>query len=490
MKKIYEIFNYKNVKISSIGILSILSVFSIFIMMFIFPLLGDDLLHGKVGIGIHFMQIVNGRYLGNLFGINLSSSLILRILIKSTIFISIIFLIKKIIKEKSLLYYLIILSFFLFMPKEIFRQVIVNSSGFANYVIPVIGVLIIIYIHFNEKEIILKWYNYILFLSLGVINSLFVEHITIFNIILSMYFIIFSYMKNKKINKIYIFYLIGSVIGSYLMFSNPIYLSSFNGTDDYRTLSTTLSGIFGKLFIIVNDAFYINYAINFILSILMIILMKKQIVSKKNFIYKMFASIIIFFAVYQLLKLLNPSWQIFANYQFENYFSGFITLLYIGIVFITILLSNLNKNQKYKLLFYIICYLAVLSPLLFVNPIGPRCYFIGYVFLILLVVNLIKIFETKNYFKYKWAIRFIIPIIIIIQFIFYFTIYGKIYIESEKRINFIKTEISKGNKEINFDALPFPDYLHGVEICPEYNELVFRIHYDIEEDIVFIKEGC
>lgn len=45
-------------------------------MIFIFSLLGNDLSPGKVPIGIEFMLGGNGRCLGNLFGINLSNSMI------------------------------------------------------------------------------------------------------------------------------------------------------------------------------------------------------------------------------------------------------------------------------------------------------------------------------------------------------------------------------------------------------------------------------
>ena len=151
MKKIKKELNIKK---NPNNYMLILSVVFILVLMFIFPLLGDDLLHGKVGVGIEFMSGVNGRYLGNLFGINLSSSLLLRVIIKTAVFIGIIYLIKIISKKKNSLYYLLILSLLLFMPKEIFRQVIVNSSGFGNYVVPTIGILTIIYIHLNNQYLI------------------------------------------------------------------------------------------------------------------------------------------------------------------------------------------------------------------------------------------------------------------------------------------------------------------------------------------------
>lgn len=465
----------------TIGI--ILCTVSLIVLMGILPILGDDLLHGTVGVGIHFMEGVNGRYLGNLFGINMSSSFQLRIAIKCLALLGISYYIYKISQTKKKIFWFISFFLVLMIPKEMFRQIIVNSSGFGNYVVPVLGLLATIHLYLSQKTEN-NVFGCAIFLILGLINSLFVEHVTIYNFGLSVIVFIISCFKFKNKRFLALFYLIGSSLGSYLMFSNPIYLSSFAGTDDYRSI-TTMKDIFNKFCIIVIEAFYQN---KFMTIALLYVSIKLSYLNKRRIISQILCfSSFSFLALYSL-EMLNPSWSVVFP---ENltYFRTGLSVLFVILLFTAISTSYISKKDKYLLSFCLISYIAILSPLLVVNPVGPRCYFPAFIFLIILVMKSLSIFNTVKEFDIS-KLRMGITACIAIEFVFYFTIYGTIYSESKVRLQNINSAIEDGQKEVSFYSLPYYEYLHGAEVCPEYNEKVFRMYYGIPDDIVFIKEEC
>ena len=448
--------------------------------MFSFPILHDDLLHGSILLGFNFMPHVNGRYLGNFFGLALAASLLLRVFVKSIVIFLMIFISKKLLKIDNNIYLLIFISLFLFMPKEMFRETIPFTAGFANYVILIIGILFIINVHFNYKHEKNNLLISIFFLITGIFNSLFVEHITIYNLLLSIYFIIYYYIKTKKINYLYLFYFVGSLVGTIIMFSNPTYLATANGEDTYRAFSS-LQEILKKPFAILRAAFFHNHAINFSLIYLMTLLYKNKI-TKKNYISNFAIFFIILFGLYSFIKLFDSDMLILANYT--KHFEALITFVFfISIGYLIYLSKLLNKSEVYRLLFYVISIVMILAPLVLVSPLGPRCYIITYILMIILIVDLYMIMEKNKIVKIK-SICNILVIIFLTQLVFYFIVYGSIYLKNSERTRFVSNQLKQKSEIIEIIDLPYPEYLHMSAICSEYGELVFKEFYKIPDDTI------
>ena len=73
------------------------------------------------------------------------------------------------------------------------------------------------------------------------------ENVTLFNLSLSIFFIIYDIIKEKKVYKEHISFLIGSIIGTAIMFINPIYISVFHSKDIYAMRSFSINGMFDKI---------------------------------------------------------------------------------------------------------------------------------------------------------------------------------------------------------------------------------------------------
>jgi len=461
----------------------------------IFPLTVDDIIYRLLGPGFNFVSAANGRYLGNFLGVNLAYSIILRVVIKTIVIIGIIFMIKKISNVKSNNYILLIISLLLFMPKELFRETMVFTVGFTTYIIPIIGILFIIHYYLNNVS--LKSRTFIgLFCFLGIFNSLFVEHLTLFNLILSIFLFIQSYLKTKKINPLYLAYLIGSLVGTVIMFSNHNYILSFIGQDNhqYRTLSS-FNMIGEKLKLIVYSAIYVNNIINFAIIVLISLLHKNCFQNKSNLGIKSAVIFLWLFAIYNLLTILNPNWQILNTYTYN--FNIIITSVYIILIIYLLIFSKFLKREELKrLMFYIVSIAVILLPLIVVNPLSSRCYIMPYILMIILVIDLFKILEKNKIISIK-KIENILILIVLMQCIFYLTIYGNIHIKYMERINYVNLQKEQNREIIKIKDLPYQEYLHYWNICYKYFgdrlwqwENYYKFHYKINSNKNIEFENC
>ncbi len=455
-----------------------LITFSIFV-----PVLGDDLLHGSYGIGFNFMPKVNGRYLGNLFGVNMSSSLIIRILVRTAVILGIVYLVYKMTGDKRRSFIVLAIGTFLLTPMEIFRQAIFNSSCFANYVIPTLGVIAVMYIFFNRKAVMNKWWM-IGFLVLGIVNSLFVEHITIFNFLLSIFMFEYCVIKKRKEKYVYFMYMIGSALGAFIMFSNPVYFLSFKGEDSYRSINS-MSAIFRRFFFLGDDALFKD-KINIYLSVVtsLVLLCNKDIKKRKISI-----ALMAYIGAFLIYNIFSSDIKIDFFTENEIYFNGAFSYVYLLVLILSVIISNFKKNDKFYLIFMLICFMLVLAPLLVVNPVGPRCYYPAYIFFALFNLRLASLVYKSEIFDKK-KIEIVLSVLAICIMARYLYIYGTVYVASNERQENIARELASGYDTVDLPLLPFVQYIHGEVNCFKYYADAYKKYYNIDENINFRMTGC
>ncbi len=455
-----------------------LITFSIFV-----PVLGDDLLHGSYGVGLNFMPKVNGRYLGNLFGVNMSSSLIIRIFVRTAVVLGIVYLIYKMTGDKRRSFIALAIGAFLLTPVEIFRQAIVNSSCFANYVIPTLGILVVMYIFFNRKATMNKWWM-IGLLVLGIVNSLFVEHVTIFNFLLSIFMFLYSVIKKRKEKYVYLMYMVGSVLGTFIMFSNPVYFLSFRGEDTYRSFNS-ISAIFGRFFVITDDAFF-NDKVSLYLSIVtsLVLLCNKNLKRRKLSIV-----LITYIAMFLVYSIFSHEIKIDLFLDNKVYFNTIFSGVYLFSLFLVVSISDFKKSDKFYLYFMLACFILVLAPLLVVSPIGTRCYYSAYIFFALFNLKYASLVYKCEIFDKK-KIEIVLSVLVICIMARYLYIYGTVYVASNDRYENIVRELANGYDTVDFPILPFNQYLHGEAYCYKYYADSYKKYYNIDDNINFRMTGC
>lgn len=445
----------------------------LFILSYYFPYSNDDWVWGsKIGIERfeNGFKDYNGRYLGNTLVLVLTRSNLLKSLFMTITYFGIGYLIKKIVNKNNngIMIFSILMLFLI--NRCVFRETIVNTSGFINYSFNMFLVLIFIaYIKdvFKKVNFKEKWYNLILLFLLGLSSTLFMEHITTYLLVLCTVLCVYSYIKYKKIPKSYLIYFAGVIIGSIIMFSNGAYMHVVKGDDFYRTVTTKQSMIvtmarnyFNK---IQNNAFSLNLITNLVVSILMIILTCKFIDNNKISKWKKY-----FLELLNLISIFYSVFLIVGNYfDFDivtgssHYFVGFMTAIYCLTLLLIILLIFFDKNNYfdkvvgYKLLFYMGSVVIVLVPLLVLTPVGHRCSLPALIFYILFASELYNLLiKDKNGHISK--ILFTLLIIVLSS---YLHIYHSVYLSNNERYEIVKKQVDDGMNPIYIRSTKYDKYI-------------------------------
>jgi len=420
----------------------------------------------------------NGRYLGNFFGITISKIATsqylqyLRCLIMAVGIIGVIFLTSKIsnFERKNSFFYSSLL--FLVAPIGVYREVYSWTAGYMNYLLPIIPLLLCILIlrqtlYSNNGTNVIKIFILII---LGFITQLFIEHITIYMVILGVAFTILCYFKYRKNIKIAIEFLISTLIGAFIMFSNSGYRAVANSTDEYRSIAKGFKELILKIISNVYEmSRYIvidNLILTIIIMALCIILISKNIRSDDKF-YNIICkvSIISSLIIIIYVSLINLIDKLNYNVNFgsiEVYLSILVASIFLIILIFTTLISITDMKYKINILLYILSIVLLSVPLTIVSPIGTRCFFICYVFLVIITLDIIqyikenKIFEFSTYNLTK--ILVVTMCLVVVSKIYIMTSIKYVY---DERIKYINKKMIDNECEIVIPELPFNKYIQN-----------------------------
>ena len=465
------------------------------ILCYMFPYTHDDWAWGSQ-IGIIRLKTLfadyNGRWLGNIFVLLLTRNRLIKAIIMLLVALGIIKYSYKITDSKKDFSKYTLILLLLVMPLSVFKEGFVWTSGFTNYTMVIL--LILIYLNYNKKIILDNKKEYsnkiiIPFFILGASSSLFMENITIYNLLISVFMVVFIKFYKKYFSKINISYCIGCIIGTIIMFSNGAYINILNNQDGYRSIKGTnvINNIISTYEQTISKYMILeNHFINIFVGVICLYLIYKYL-QKNKFVKNTKKIIFNFISITICAILAFEFYKLFINNNIimstipNNIIVWFYTYYWISIFILIILIID-NSDTKTKLLFELISILLIVGPLLVVNPIGPRCFLPTYVFFTLFSIELfnyafyyeIKMIKNMNY------IKIVVFIILSINLV----IYGMIYFVDYKRI-----EIIKNNKEKNELVLPLIPYEDYTQYPNPVNELFlerYKLFYGIEENVNII----
>lgn len=294
----------------------VLSFIGILVLCYLFPYALDDWAWGKE-IGMerlgNWFADYNGRYAGNILVIILTRSNILKSLFLAATIVAIAYGACRFINSESRIIYWEILIFICVMPVSTFAQGIAWTSGFVNYTVPVLGIIIYcnLFKGVFEEEYVPNKKMMIPAFVLGFINALFVEHITTYNVFIALALLIYTKVKHKKLDYAQMLFFAGAVAGAITMFSNGAYGKIAAGEDFYREVPTEGNVIINAVKLYFNQIYLMffmdNKWINVILGAVLSIYGKKNIKRiKKESIRKFYTVITWFFGIftsYSVMKL-------------------------------------------------------------------------------------------------------------------------------------------------------------------------------------------
>ena len=477
------------------------------ILCMLFPYTADDWNWGTSrGIErlITWFDNYNGRYLGNILAIILSRSNLLKAVIMSLCITGIIYSLEYIVEQKSAFYLSILLL--LAMPQIMGIQVFVWMSGFANYTVSIFYTLIYFmfsYVFLDKRigliELRQKWTETVFMLVLGLINTLFVEHMTIYHVTLAAISIGYFYFKYKKILIQYIAYAIGTLLGSIWMFSNSVYYNVVSGTDYYRTIAGNVNKILEQaaenyFSTVYRNAFMNNIFMNLLIYIIccIIIFLSKLLLHKKLFLISV--GCIIINGAYLMYSI--GSWLFFYGKTKSNtiiLIEGIFTFVSGSALVILIFIIAYIKKFLEKAIFLIGSILQLTLMLLIVTPLNSRCFYTNYMLGIILLLELYKALP-QSFIDVVCSYRFmkIYCDLVCISLVFLLGIYSSIYIADRNRISYVcKVAKEREKKIIKVPRLPFESYVwYSVPLESEYWQSAYKEFYHIPSDKImkFVKQ--
>ena len=479
-------------------------LFAAFVLLsYLFPYSGDDWAWGSE-IGAERLQNwfedYNGRYAGNLLVMALTRSKCLCAALMAACFTAACLLPAAFAGTADVLSVTLAAVLFLFMPKEIFVQSAVWTSGFANYVPP--ALLALLYFVSVKNIFGREKPQYgplvaVLSAAVGFAGGLFMENVTLFNIAAASVVIVFSYVRFKSLFAAHIAYLIGAVSGAVLMFTNSAYGLIARQGDFYRSFFYE-RGFVDTVTENIKEAFERLFASNaFTLTLLSVMCAALCIISLKGEAGK--RRRIVLFSVYVNLSCLAVIYCKSRLDDSELFFSSrayaaAATLIFLavgGLYFVStaviIHLCVKSKAVREKALFLLFSVFGVVAPLMLVNPIGPRCFFSRYLFISCLCLTLFAYLRQWHGMtqQLQKGISRLAAALCCAMLCFLTAVYGIIHAYDATRNEYVKKQAEQGFKTVVTYYLPFGGYVwNGNPDSVPWDESYKKFH-GLDEDVKF-----
>lgn len=466
-------------------------------LAYLFPYTGDDWAWGS-SIGVERLKIFfagyNGRYVGNLLVLLLTRSKLLDAVVIAVSFSLVCWLSYAYSEKQSEASLLLAAALLFLMPKKMWAQVAVWTAGFTNYVpSALITVAYLIY----SKEITGKklsarkdtWgYSLGWFLT-GFCGALFVESITVFHICLSAAVIAYMFLKFRKYRCGHVGFLLGTLAGTWAMFSNSTYDRIAQGEDYYRHMPV---GLRDTVYFALDQArnildFILSENLPFcaVVTVLLLILSMRSIKNGQKWTLLPVA-----FHVGSLLLLLwedTVCTMMTGRFAWPKLVAHTIPilppLLYAFSILIMVL-CLVEKGRRFGMLLPFYCAVVSLAPLLVVHPVGWRCVFIGYFFMIVFAVDLFGYVCKQMVSQGKWLHR-MLGLVVIAQFVLFVHVFYPIHYYDTLRLEYIKKQAAEGKKEVLMCDLPNREYLY--DSLPDNETLAerYQLFYGLDTNLEF-----
>lgn len=380
---------------------------------------------------------------------------------------SLVILIEKLVRKKNIPITVSLLSVFILIqliPSKTYTEVFRWISGFNNYCFAFVFTLIYIIFTFNLlfTDHKAKSITAFLLLVLGIVSCLCVEHLTIYNIIFSIFALITTYVRKKRFSFHHFCFLIGAVFGAIIMFSHSQYHTIAADKDDLGTrgFEFSIADTLMQTLRFVLPHFCKDFWILHIIITIAFTAFYYRIRNDKKPKYAcvcltfcwIFVTYLFFSSVFQDIAVLSSAMK------------GRAIELAITFLYVCALIYNstvyLEKNERIRALVYLLSSILLTLPFALVSPVTARCFFIEYAFWILFVLEVVFCFMNdinKQFFVFFQNILTCISCCIIIMFAnmnitnFYYD-----YV----RYKYLQEQMSINTKKVDLITLPYQKYAY------------------------------
>ncbi|MCH4009941.1 DUF6056 family protein [Companilactobacillus sp.] len=282
-------------------------------------------------------------------------------------------------------------------------------AAFINYVtgaVFIFSYLLLLKRDWFEKNLTDSWILTCAVFVLSVFGGLIVEHITLYQLAISIFSVIVSYFIYHKINKYQLAYLVGAIASAVIMFSNGSYWAH----TQYRSVSPSISR---SLVTYAQTSHFWVITTNFWLILLLCLMILvynwqnvKQSVVKQVLIFSSIGFLLYYLIVNLYLGKLKLQQSFLPLINSDGFLAldSLMSLLFIAYLFVSAWFI-VDTRLRYVLIFCLVSFLFLIAPfLVIVQPNSAREFFNGVLFLYLYGFLLLN----RIVFKPKWIERLLV----------------------------------------------------------------------------------
>ena len=435
------------------------------------------------------IEYTNGRYLDNLLELIAMKMSVLRYLIYAGVSLGMIYLLTMMTgKYQRRIYIVIAFILILMMPRIIYRDTYGNFAGFFSNVpstmLSILILFVVVVSIYKWEELNATWLS--LFLISTLLGQLFVENLTLYNMLILIIGNVIFCIKHRHINYYLIMGFMLSLIGGMLMFINPIYISIYRGGNEYLRFSDNqglkhkiLHTIFKEL---PEYIFFNQYLILTLIALIMIYLLFKNAFFN-HWILRWKVVLVISIAILPFYKFFIYDFLQF--YKLKGSLSvALLNFMICGWFYIALFIATyvIFKTQLVRMLGYYTLgsILLVTVPLLLVSPITPGNFYTNYVLWVLYLLLLM----TQCSVNMKSILIGLRTLALGLSMIFIVT-FGMIYFTHIQRLHSIEHQLDTQHIKhvVVLEKLPFENMLNKVTPIDDIQHNLFKIYYDIPQNI-------
>lgn len=431
-----------------------------------FDSLGDLLLTRPITEGLPVVGVpANGRYLGNLLGVlqgklYFTSFGFLRGLLLGGGLAGLTILLGRRFSNGAngsgglaLAFSLVLLA-----PRGIWQQVYAWGADFVNYLLPMVGILMLLELLRDERP------NPAACFLMTLCCCLFLEPVTILLCLGGAAFAVQASKEDQGRKTAAWTVALGAVLGTALMFSHPGY--SQVGSDS-RAVGLEL--VERNLTVILTDALIRPAALALLLSVLLLFLLRQQ--GRR---WKPWAAVLV---PIHLLCIADTLWDCFQDY---SAYSGRHRILAcaLALVWLVLLAQWRGGRARRQVLAGVLALCGLNGPLLVVSPVESRNLFPSYVILTLIAAVLWQEARRQGFpaLRHIWMPGLLVCVLMI-------GVYGANFRVYHQRLVYAQVQAAQGAEEVTLPLVPFRGWTANEQVSK--GDICYLVYREEPWDVSF-----
>lgn len=454
-------------------------------LCWLFPIMGDDWFREELGrkltgpgdlmqTVIHGWETYNGRILGNILAYSAGGRKVLREVMRSAFTLGTIYITARHMGFRSFWGVLVTTAALLALPLEMFRQIYPWAAGFFNYVPPVLMVLTAFWLLrpvFDGGLIRESVPRGAAVFLLGFGAQLFMENNTLYALWAGLVLVVWYDLREKRLSPTALAFFLGTAAGAALLFLSPAYGLVMQDEGGYATgLTGGLSGLLATLranqeevlrcLIAGCPVFYVS------LTVLALVAFAR---ARRRWFDILAAGVLVLGSVYFAFFRGAVNWM---------WTTALVVVLWGFALLLACWRWLPQGGGRNRAIFFLVSAGVAAFPLLFVQPIGPRCLYLSYVCLLITAGGFLTILPLEKVpVPAAAAASCLLAGVVLGHCLWIFTPIHTLEVERDA---ILVEAMDRGETQVTLPAYPHGEYMWD----GDSNKVQSRYYYETPGDLI------